>query len=87
MKISDVPLMQPVLCKHLGTSSTDIFEIMKLGYSACGKAVYVRITFGMSGQDTHSHHYWRDVSDMDAKWDVIDSLNHNLAIAHMVKTP
>jgi len=47
---------------------------MKLGYSQNNKAVYVRVTFGMSGQDTHSHHYWRDVADLDEKWEVFDTL-------------
>jgi len=74
MKLSEIGLMKPVLCKHAKSSWSEIFEIMKLGYSQNNKAVYVRVTFGMSGQDTHSHHYWRDVADLDEKWEVFDTL-------------
>ena len=75
MKLSEVAMMKPVLCKHAGTTWSEVFEVMKLGSSANGKAVYVRVTFGMAGQDTHSQHYWRDTSDLDAKWEVFDTLD------------
>jgi len=74
MKLSEVPLMQPVLCKHAKTEWSEVFELMKLGLSANGKAVYVRITYGMTGQNSHCQHYWRDVSDLDDKWEVFDTL-------------
>jgi hypothetical protein len=77
MKLSEIGLMQPVLCKHAGASWSEVFEIMKLGYSASGAAVYVRVTYGMQGQSAHSQHYWRDVADLDAKWEVFDTLSSN----------
>lgn len=75
MNLSEVPLMQPVLCKHANTSWSEVFEIMNLGRSENGRAVYVRMTFGMPGQGTHNQHYWRDVEDMDKKWEVFDTLS------------
>lgn len=77
MKLSEIGLMQPVLCKKTGTTWSEVFEIMKLGYSGSGRAVYVRVTFGMQGQDTHSQHYWRDAVDLDEKWEVFDTLSSN----------
>ena len=81
MKLSEIGLMQPVLCKKAGTTWSEVFEIMKLGYSANGLAVYVRMTFGMQGQDTHSQHYWRDAADLDEKWEVFDTLSSNHQMA------
>lgn len=83
MKLSEVPLMQPVLCKNAEATWSEVFEIMKLGLSANEKAVYVRITFGIPGQNTGSQHYWRDVDDMDKKWVVFDTLIPDGAAASM----
>jgi hypothetical protein len=77
MKLSEIGFMQPVLCKHAKASWSEVFEVMKLGCSATGKVVYVRVTFGMPGQDTRSQHYWREVADLDAKWEVLDTLGGN----------
>ena len=74
MKLSEVPFMQPVLCKNAEASCSEVFEIMKLGLSTNGLAVYVRITFGMPGQGAGSHHYWRDIVDLDKKWEVLDTV-------------
>lgn len=77
MKISELELLQPVLCKHAGQNvvQSEIFEIMKLAYSLNKKAVYVRITFGMAGQNTSQcHHYWRDINEIDSKFEVFDTL-------------
>jgi hypothetical protein len=77
MKLSEIGLMQPVLCKNAQAAWSEVFEIMKLSYSSTGKAAYVRITFGMQGQDSRCQHYWRDVADLDAKWEVFDLLSSN----------
>ena len=74
MKLSEVPLMSTVLCKHAETTWSEVFEIVKLARSAEDKAVYVRITFGMPEQNTIVRHFWADVEDMDKKWEVFDIL-------------
>jgi hypothetical protein len=73
MKFSEVPLMQSALYKHAGTVWSEVFELVKLGYSDNKKAVYVRKTFGMPGQDSHGQHFWRDVEDMDSKYVLFDT--------------
>lgn len=81
MKLSEVGLMQPVLCKNAEAVWSEVFEIMKLGYSENKKAVYVRMTFGAPGQSTASQHYWRDVVDLDKKWEVFDTLAANAKLS------
>lgn len=80
MKLSEIGLMQPVLCTHAGSSWSEVFEIMKLGYSLSGKAVYVRTTFGMPGQDSRCQHYWCDATDLDENWNVLDLLSSNAVL-------
>ena len=67
--------MQPVLCKKAGTTWNEVFEIMKLGLSADGKAIYVRLTLQTPEQGSTPHYYWRNVVDMDKRWDVVDTLS------------
>ncbi|MDD5037423.1 MAG: hypothetical protein PHE55_22075 [Methylococcaceae bacterium] len=77
MKISEAPMMQPILCKNSKAEWSEVFEIMKLGVSENGRAVYVRVIFGMPGQQTVCQNYWRDVADLDNKWEVFDTLTPN----------
>ncbi len=80
MKLSEAPMMQPLLCKNSKAEWSEVFEIMKLGLSANGRAVYVRVMFGMPGQQPVCQHYWRDVADLDAKWELFDTLTPNFDI-------
>ena len=75
MKLSEVGLMQTALCKQADAAYSELFEIMKLNYSPNRRMVYIRITFGMLGQNTGIQHYWREVADLDAKWEVVDILD------------
>ena len=72
MKISEAPLMQTLLCKRSNTEWSEIFELTKLAHSAASRAVYVRVIFGMPGQAPVCLHYWRDVEDLDRKWEIFD---------------
>lgn len=75
MKVSEAPMMTPMLCKNAKASWSEVFEIMKLGMSPNGRAVYVRVMFGMPGMPTECQHYWRDTEDVDNKWEIIDVLS------------
>lgn len=71
MKLADVPLLTTVLCKHKGTTWSEIFEITKFAYSKNGKCVYLRLMTGMPGMQVLNY-FWRDVADLDAKFEVFD---------------
>lgn len=68
MKISEIPMMRPFLCKHAGADWSSVFEVMKLGLSADAKAVYLRVI--ISGQTVVNS--WRDLEDLDKKWVLFD---------------
>jgi hypothetical protein len=74
--LADVPLLQTVLCKHKGTTWSEIFEITKFAYSKNGKCVYLRSMFGIPGNQV-TNYFWRDVADLDAKYVVFDVMSHN----------
>lgn len=71
--LADVPLLTTVLCKHRGTAWSEIFEIVKLAYSKNGKCVYLRSMTGMPGNQV-TNYFWRDVADLDAKFEVFDAV-------------
>jgi hypothetical protein len=71
MKLSEIDLMIPALCKHGNKEWSAIFEVTKLSYSKNQKAVYVRVITGMEGQSPQCHHCWRDATELD-NWEVFD---------------
>jgi len=71
MKLSEIPLMTTVLCKHAKCDWSEIFEITKFAFSKNGIACYIKTSFGMQGREV-THHAWRDVTDLDASYVVID---------------
>jgi len=72
MQFTELPLMTPALFKHKGVAQSDIFEIMKLGYSKNEKAVYLRIGIGLPGQNMHMQHYWRECATCNERYEFID---------------
>ena len=74
MKISEAPMLKTLLCKNAKAEWSEVFEITKFATSPNGSSVYVRMVFGMPGQNSHIQHFWRDAKDMDARWEVIDVL-------------
>ena len=70
MEISKAPMMTPLLCKHKNAQWSEVFEVMKLGISKNGKAAYIRVIINSNCQ-----HYWRDIADLDGKWEVFDELS------------
>lgn len=77
MKLSDVPPLTAVLCKHKGTTWSEIFELTKFAYSKNGKCIYLRSTFGMPGNQV-TNFFWRDVADLDAKFEVFDVMGEEI---------
>jgi hypothetical protein len=73
MKLSELPLLQTVLCKHKGSAMSEIFEITKFAYSKNKKAVYVRTMFGMPGNQV-TNYFWRDYEELDDKFEVFELL-------------
>ena len=71
--LSEVPLLQIVLCKHKDTTWSELFELTKFAYSKNGKCVYLRSMFGMPGNQVINY-FWRDVADLDAKYEVFDEV-------------
>lgn len=86
MKLADVSLLTTVLCKHKGTTWSEIFEITKFAYSQNGKCVYLRTMTGMPGVQVLNY-FWRDVIDLDAKWEVFDEMGERFFPTEMAKPP
>jgi hypothetical protein len=74
VKLSEVPLMTPVLCKQTNTIWSDIFEVVLLGYSTNKKAVYMQIASGGPGRASTCVPSWRDFTELDDKWVVFDTI-------------
>ena len=72
MQFSELPLMTPALYKHKGATYSDVFEVMKLGYSKNEKSVYIRIGIGLPGQDMRMQHYWRECASCNERYEFID---------------
>ena len=85
MKLSEVPLMTPVLCKQTNTTWSDVFEITLLGYSANRKAVYMQIASAGPGRASACVPSWRDFAELDNKWVVFDTIGNRGCVQHEPK--
>lgn len=71
MKISEAPMLKTLVCKHSKADYSELFEITKIALSENSLAVYLRVIHSNSNYPLH---YWRELSDLDEKWEIFDTL-------------
>jgi hypothetical protein len=73
-KLSELDLHTVALCQHAETTWSTTLEITRLSNSPNGKFTFLKISYGEFGNTKVSHH-WRELSDIDSKYTVVDILS------------